>query len=258
MPDLSSAAAITFADQLRLARYSALGDAEEFDEIIHTVERLGSYLTKEKFGDRGKDGDLGKYRDALANLASRSGLAYVADHEQLLTPFDRLYELVRMARNDAMHQGAFARHLTVHAIELAIILEDALTQLRNPTVGDFMVRSPVCAELWQPIGFIRQQMLANSYSYLPVLKDRQWYLISDVAIAVYLGAEREGPERKRRLASTLDKAFSDVGVTQIEPKPDSTSLADALEALRHVPALLIYRASDKDNLAGILTAFDLL
>jgi hypothetical protein len=49
MPALSRAAAIAFADQLRLARHSALSDAEGFDAIIHTVERLGSYLTKEKF-----------------------------------------------------------------------------------------------------------------------------------------------------------------------------------------------------------------
>jgi len=133
----------------------------------------------------------------------------------------------------------------------------SLTQLGLHYIGG-MVRSPVCAELWQPIGFIRQQMLANSYSYLPVLKDQQWYLISDAAIAIYLGAEREGPERKRRLASTLDEAFSNVDPTQIEPKPDDTSLADALEALRRIPALLIYRGTDKDNLAGILTAFDLL
>jgi hypothetical protein len=170
MPVLSRAAKIAFADQLRLARHSALGDAEGFDPIIHTVERLGSYLTKEIFGDRGKNGNLADYRDALASLASNSCLACVPAHQQLLTPFDRLYEFVRMARNDAMHQGAFARHLTVHAIELAIILEDALTQFKNPIVSDFMVRNPVCAEAWQPIGFIRQQMLANSYSFLPLLK----------------------------------------------------------------------------------------
>jgi hypothetical protein len=180
------------------------------------------------------------------------------EHKQLLTPFDRLYELVRIARNDAMHQGAFARHLTAHVTELAIILEDALTQLENPTVGDFMVRNPVCAEVWQPIGFIRQQMLANSYSYLPVLNNQQWYLISDAAVAIYLGAERDSKERKRRLASTFEKASSSLGVKPIDPKPDTTPLADALEALKNEPVLLIYRAPDKDILAGLLTAFDLL
>ena len=258
MPNLSRDAAIAFADQLRLARHSALGDAQEFDEIIHAVERLGSYLTKEKFADLGVAGGLYKYEGALRDLASNSGLAYALDDQHTLTSFDRLYELVRIARNDAMHQGAFARHLTVHAIELAIILEDALTQLKNPVVGDFMVRNPVCAETWQPVGFIRQQMLANSYSCLPMQKGKQWYLISDAAIAIYLGARRDGRERRKLLASTLEEAFPKLDVKPIELKLDSTPLADALETLREAPVLLIYRARDQDALAGLLTAFDLL
>jgi hypothetical protein len=73
-----------------------------------------------------------------------------------------------------------------------------------------------------------------------------------------LGAERDGKERKKRLAATLEEAFSKIGVKAIEPQADSTSLADALEALRQVPVLLIYRPPDKDTLAGLLTAFDLL
>ena len=74
--------------------------------------------------------------------------------------------------NDALHQGAFARHLTIHAIDLALILEDALRSFEEPRVSDYMVRNPLFAELWQPIGFIRQQMLANSFSFLPVLKGK--------------------------------------------------------------------------------------
>lgn len=275
MPALTRASAIAFADQLRFARHTALGDAEGFDEIIYAVERLGSYLTKEKLGDKGDYGSLSKYTAALAKLAAKSGLAlYVPNlYRHLLTPFDQLYKLVSAARNDAMHQGAFARHLTVHAIELAIILEDALTKLKNPTASDFMVRNPVCAELWQPVGLIRQQMLVNSYSYLPVLRGKQWYLISDAAIAIYLGAERGGPDRRKRLASTLEDAFPKCDFKLTEPKPDSTSLTCALEALGQEPVLLIYRSPDesatgpaasvcssetKRTLAGLLTPFDLL
>jgi len=85
--------------------------------------------------------------------------------------------------------------LAVHASELAIILEDALTQFKKPIVRDFMVRNPVCAEMWQPVGFVRQQMLANSFTYLPALKDSQWYVISDAAIAIYLVRGRTGWKR---------------------------------------------------------------
>jgi hypothetical protein len=66
-----------------------------------------------------------------------------------------------------LHQGAFARRLTGHAIELSLVLEDALRRsLDSPVVGDYMVRGPICAEPWQPISFIRQRMLANSFSFL--------------------------------------------------------------------------------------------
>jgi hypothetical protein len=261
MPDLTRASAIAFTDQLRLARHTALGDAEGFDEVIHVVERLGSYLTKETVGDLGKIGGLKDYKGALAELAEKSGLAFCVPREQrhLLTPFYELYDLVRVARNDAMHQGSFARHLTVHAIELAIILEDALAQHKDLRVSDFMVRNPVVAELWQPVGFIRQQMLVNSYSFLPVFRDGQWYLISDAEIAVYLGAEREGQERRKRLASTLESedVFSRCARKKINLTPDSFSLEEALKTLSQESVLLISGGSDQP-LAGILTAFDLL
>jgi hypothetical protein len=260
MPDLTKAARLTFADQLRFARHTALGDAEGFDEIVHAVERLGSYLTKERIGDVGDQGNLNKYQCALSELASSSGLAsdVPSSFRGLLTPFNQVYDLVRLARNDAMHQGAFARHLTVHAVELAIILEDALTQFESPMISDFMVRSPLCAELWQPVGFVRQQLLANSYSYLPVRKDQKWYLISDVAIAIYLGPVRDGKGRRKRLASTLADAFRPWDLRPVELKPESTLLEDALTALTRESVLLVHHSHDEHALAGLVTAFDLL
>jgi hypothetical protein len=52
-PNLSHESAKAFSDQFRAARLVALADAEAFDGIIHVVERLGSYLTKERLGDKG-------------------------------------------------------------------------------------------------------------------------------------------------------------------------------------------------------------
>jgi hypothetical protein len=58
--------------------------------------------------------------------------------------------------------------LTTHAFQVALILEDALmTDMKM--VSQYMVRDVVCAQSWQPISFVRQQMLAYSYSYLPFL-----------------------------------------------------------------------------------------
>jgi predicted transcriptional regulator len=256
MRDLHQESAHFFANQLRAARLAALADAEAFNEIIHVVERLGSYLY-------GRIANLGEYKDALSGLAVKSGLAEPRDEfRKLLTPYAELYESVKDARNDALHQGAFARHLTRHAIELAIILEDALSTYLKPIVSDFMVRDPVCAELWQPVSFIRQQMLANSYSYMPVLgDDKIWRTVSDVSIARFLGLDRDGTNRKSRLATTLQDALkivSDLLEDAIELSPGATR-SEALDELKSKKTnVLLVRDSREVAILGILTAFDLL
>jgi hypothetical protein len=73
MPSLTKDSAKSFADQFRIARQAALADAEAFDEIIHVVERLGSYMSKEELGDKGKHGDLRKYREKLLELVKNRG-----------------------------------------------------------------------------------------------------------------------------------------------------------------------------------------
>jgi predicted transcriptional regulator len=264
MPSLSKESARSFADQFRFARLAALADSESFDQIIHVIERLGSYLSKEELGDKGHHGDLGKYRGRLVELVKSRQLAVEsrAQFNHLLTPFETLYDLVREARNDALHQGAFARHLTKHAIELAIILEDVLSNDMDPIVTDFMVRNPICGEPWQPVAFLRQQMLANSYSYLPVLsKDDQWRVVSDAAIATFLGSERKGAERRKRLAMTLADAVmlgeKPVSLMRGVFVDETTSLDLAFDLLKSSPILLV-RSPLGTGVIGILTAFDLL
>jgi hypothetical protein len=258
MPEMTRGPAIAFANQLRSARLAALGDAEAFDGIIHALERIGSYLSEERLGDQGKPGNLGQYSD-LKQLASSSAIATETPNQfrNILTPFAELYDLVSVARNDALHQGAFARHLTKHAIELAIILEDALGGYMDLLVMGFMVRNPVCAEFWQPLGFIRQQMLANSYSYLPALgEDGSWRIVSDAAVATFLGPERKGPTRAKRLASQLKEMWSDLPAAAfIDEKAGLSEALNRFQSTRD-PVLLILSPGRKD-LVGILTAFDL-
>jgi len=116
---MDRSAVVIFSDELREARENALRDSEAFDGIVHVVERLGSFL-------RGK----------ITHLEEIPG-----QRPDLHVPFSLLYKLVREARNDALHQGAFARRLTGHAIELSLVLEDALRRsLESPVVGDYMVR----------------------------------------------------------------------------------------------------------------------
>jgi CBS domain-containing protein len=240
-----------FRTQLQQARETALKDAEAFDGIIHVVERLGSFCSR-------RVGTLGSYRDDLTALADTSPLAVVpATSRNVHTPFNSLYDMVANARNDALHIGAFARHLTTHAIELAVILEDALRIHEDAKyVSDYMIRSPVCAHLWEPVSFVRQRMLANSFSFLPV-KNRsgQWCLVSDLQVAKYLH-DNNGEKRRERLATPLEEA------TEIEPLQatrisDTTPIGQALTNFDGKP-LLVCRGDSETELVGIVTSFDLL
>ena len=77
-------AELAFADQLRAAREAALRDSEAFDVIIHSFERLGSFLTL-------KCSALSEYGDELEKIALTSALAEEVPKlcRGALTPFSR-------------------------------------------------------------------------------------------------------------------------------------------------------------------------
>ena len=161
-------AALHFRDQLRAARAAALRDAEAFTGLLSVFERLGSHLTNKRV-------TLEKYRKAISALAKQSPMAEdvpreLPDYHQ---KFVVKYEVIQDARNVALHEGALARHLTINAVEMSLVLEEAIMGARCQ-VSDFMVRNPVCASMWQPLSFIRQTMLVNSFSYLPGCARERW------------------------------------------------------------------------------------
>lgn len=254
--NLEPTAALHFRDQLREARLIALRDAEAFEHIVFVLERIGIHLT-------GRIGDLGQYKDAITQCALQSPLAYdiPATSRDWHTTFEGLYELVRNGRNDALHEGAFARHLTVCAIELATILEDAL-MAEATRVRDFMIRQPVCALLWQPVSSVRQIMLANSFSYLPVAVSEQekmsWYFVSDFAVATFLRAATNSTERKKRLACKLQDARKGNAIEFIKAqicRADDLVVA-VLAASNGMPVLVL--GDTPSELRGLVTPFDLL
>ncbi|HEV7904539.1 MAG TPA: hypothetical protein VGO96_11915 [Pyrinomonadaceae bacterium] len=242
-----------FRDQLREARAVALRDAEGFGEIIFVLERLGSLLS-DKIG-------LGKKADSIIKQANESSLAEKIPNEWrgLHTPFPTLYKLVQDARNTAMHEGAFARHLTTHAIELSIILEHALMK-DIAQVCDFMVRNPVSASLWQPLSFIRQSMLINSFSYLPVLVgnvEPVWKLISDLEVARYLRSEDQS--MRERLALSIEKAIvQPSGINLQSPKVCDPEFPVAKLFAEWDGLPILIKTKSSNDLLGIVTAFDLL
>lgn len=252
MLPLSKTARIAYRDHLRESRDHAIADAEGFQEVLFAIERLGTAALDRVTA-------LGGYEGRLRKIAEASPLAFClpSKYRFLFTPFDLLYNIVRIARNDALHQGAYARHLTSHAIELSLILEDALTT-DSTTVSDFMVKGVVCAELWQPLAYLRQVMLSNSFSFLPVkLHDGSWALISDRALARAL--RQANGNREKTLGLTLDKAIQDKVVdpdpiTLVAPEDD----VDSVLATMNFHPVLVHQPGKVNEIIGIITSFDLM
>src|SRR5216683_3631423 len=100
MADMENEAALHFRDELRAARAVALRDAEAFQEIVFVLERLGAFLSK-------KRRNLGKYLPLIKEQAARSPMAEEVPNERpdFHQQFDVKYEIVREARNAALHEG---------------------------------------------------------------------------------------------------------------------------------------------------------
>jgi hypothetical protein len=104
---LTATERLYYRDQLRTARYSALADSEGFHAICYALESLGVRL-------HGRKADLGTYRRRLKQVAMESAVLSELKNRfpYSFTEFDALFDLVRTARNDAMHTGVYARHAT--------------------------------------------------------------------------------------------------------------------------------------------------
>lgn len=254
--ELSVEAARYFRDRIREARAAALKDAEAFLGIVVAIEGLGRFLQ----GNRA--GEFGKLRPQIGHLVQQAPLARAteATERRIHTPFAAAYELVRQGRNSAVHEGAYARHLTAKSVELALIVEDALTVKMNH-IGDFMVQGVLTASPWQPLSFIRQTMLSNSFSYLPVWMKTAgrdgWWLISDYELASYLRTDN-GASRQERLAATLDAAVAAGELRLDVPHVCSPEqpVTKALAAGTGLPVLIC--GAREQDLIGIATPYDLL
>jgi CBS domain-containing protein len=205
--------------------------------------------------------NLGKYQDVIAKLAEQSPMAtdVPSTLPELHTTFARKYQIIRRGRNAAVHEGSFARHLAATAVELALVLEEGIMHGLYQ-VGDFMVRNPVCAYMWQPISFIRQTMLTNSFSYLPVATGDEeqpvWQVISDYRLARYLRVK--GEVSKDLLIQRLSEAVDSKGL-KLHPV-QICGPEDRLDAVwQETDALpMLVLSPGGRQLLGILTPFDLL
>ena len=252
-PTLTWDERLYYRDKLRAARYSALADSEGFGEICFAIEALGLRLN-------GKEAALGPYVDVIKELASDSIVlvSMAKNFPMFFSTFSALYETLRKARNDVMHSGVYARHATIAAIELCIGLEEALMkeqQINRRAVADYMVKSPVIIQAWQPIAHARQLMLTHSFSYLPVNLDG-WKIVSEFSMARFLHGAKN---RAQLLATSIEDAVKE-GLLLTDAHVVSAG-ADAAELLRDAveEAQSLWLVEDgHGGICGVLSPFELM
>ena len=247
---------IYYRDQLRAGRYAALADAEGFYSICFALEALGLRL----FGEKE---NLGKYQSVLLQVFNKCEdlTEFSSDFPEYFSSFYSLFNLIKTARNDAMHTDVYARHATAAAIELCIGLETALmneADMPRTLVKDFMVKYPITVESWQPVAFARQLMLTHSFSFLPVQLGGRWRLISESAIAKYL--RRTDMVWKALMGMDIERA-SQSGLSLIEAQMVSldqsvTSLLDGADDTNPVRLWLVQDGNGR--LCGVLSPFELM
>ena len=272
--------ALAFRNAIREARANVLADAEDFLSLIRVMERLANHLC-------GKDVLLGhkKARKSILKLLRKeTAEASASAYGNSRLSASELYDLVRHARNDAVHEGIFARNLSQHLVQLSILLEDALVDdALCPKVKHYMTCDPKTAEPWEQVKFVRQKMLANSYSHIPVRIEESWKILSDHGIAIYLwgkgedsNQETEGVNSKLscRLGGAIKAESGSLPVESAklvapEDSVDSVLRKHSDYMKRGLPLLVeekvrpsgdkdVGREGGKKLLVGIVTAFDLL
>ena len=129
------------------------------------------------------------------------------------------------------------------------------------TAADLMIRDVCYADIDHPMSYIRQRMLVNAFSYLPVIKtDRSVWMLSDFAIARWL-RQMSWEQQKGALVRTLKTVVEDTAdsLELVKPisLPSETSIADLAKSLSSMP-ILLHEPKNKKKIVGLISAFDLL
>lgn len=230
---------------LRAARSAVLADAEGFEVVVHAIEAMGKALNPDGSG-------LNEYTPWLRHLVE-SAHGWQAGDKRSRRLEARLF-LLRQARNDHAHQGVHARNAADEAVEVALLLEDALSfGWADVRLADVMVRRPVVADADDSLGEIRRTMLSCSFSFVPVRLAGTWRLVSERWIA----AQVVGKPRKARNAvfarrvSDFEEELAEAQVFA-EDVP-TTDLPTPLPDL-----LLVAETTTAKALLGVVSPSDLL
>ncbi len=232
---------------LRDARAMVYRDAESFNEAAAVLEHVGQMLRGVVLSG------LNDYQKCICDLAREAPPI----HSERV---DYLFDTVRRARNDSVHSGDYIRHHSIRLVELLLMLEEGLA-MTGKTVGDLMVQNPTVAELWHNVAAARRAMLTNSFSYLPIQgPDGVWKLLSDAEVVRYLRRAGNTKERGELLGKHLRQAIDagEITLTGCSHCSPDDSIDAIVEAMTHLPVLVVSKNGSEQRLVGILTAFDLL
>lgn len=245
--DLSFSERTYYRDRFRAARYAAFAQSEAFQHICFAIEEIGARLL-------GKVAAMGAYKPPVILFLTDNG---VVASESVRDHIDALYGIVQSARNDAMHTGAYARHVAAKAVELCLLLEDAL-MAPIQRVCDHMVKEPVCIEPWHTVARARQLMLTHSFSNLPLRIVGKWHLLTEHGLARCLA--KPGGGKKALLAKQITDACPELGLVDApivsEQAELHSLLTDGRWPIEGSPLWLVTDASN--NLAGVISVSELL
>lgn len=247
---LTQSQRVEFLARLRDARALVLRDGESFREASTVLEHIGQVIGG-KIGIGLKD-----HEAAIVSLATG---ARQTDEASV----GRLFNVVREARNKAVHDGAYARHLNGRLLDLLLLLEEAI-MTNMDRVEDLMVRNPVSAEPWHLVSHVRKMMLTNSFSCIPILKAKtgkdRWMLLRDAALMQWIRSEPNKKKQRERLAMPVGEAITnhELAVKGAICCGGEISIADLLTRMNDDPTLVTEKIEGQERLLGIITAFDLL
>jgi hypothetical protein len=243
---LSQPEKVYFRNRLRSGRKAALDQSEAFLHICFAIEEIGQRLL-------GWVEALGKYEPQLNSYILAHGRCCATE-----SGVWALSRIVRQARNEAMHTGAYARHVTAKAVVYCLLLEDALMNDGHSVdaVGDHMIKEPVYVEAWHAVSKARQLMLTHSFSNLPLQLGGTWYLLTEHGLAKYLSAG----DRHKLLATPIGDAKDALRLVVAPTVSESTLLQDLLgEQEWGLPGTPLWLVLDElKQLSGVISVSELL
>lgn len=232
---------------IRNARYAVLANSEDWDSLFHAIENVSRLLIPQKQ----KNKCLKIRLDFLFQIFEKQ---YNKEEKK---NYERLSYLVRDDRNSAMHEGAQARKLVSRLLEYSGLIELGLMRNMSNTIKSYMVTEVTKAEVWHPLRLIRQNMLNNSYSWIPIFNKGEWYLISDYSVARILKSNSSNRECIDSKVEDLWEELRPIKATYIDQETEID-----IETLDCTPAkgpILVFEPNGyPDRLVGLITAFDLL